>query len=66
MNVTVNGQIQQLVEGTALLSYIAECGLNPDVLVIEYNGNIVHRDQWSAIKLADGDKVEILTFVGGG
>ena len=36
------------------------------VLIIEYNEKISNPKQWASIKLKDGDRLEIITIVGGG
>ncbi|MBC9783224.1 sulfur carrier protein ThiS [Heliobacterium chlorum] len=66
MRVTVNGESLELSESTTLLDYLIRRNLNPAVLVVEYNGKILHRDHWSQIQIGDGDTLEILSFVGGG
>jgi thiamine biosynthesis protein ThiS len=35
-------------------------------VAIEHNGNIVPRAEWTDARLADGDRLEIVHFVGGG
>lgn len=39
---------------------------NKSVVIIEYNGKISNPKQWSSIKLKNGDRLEIVTIVGGG
>ncbi|CAM9112075.1 unnamed protein product [Chrysoparadoxa australica] len=39
---------------------------NKNLIVIEYNNNILHKENWSKIQLHDLDKIEIVTIVGGG
>lgn len=41
-------------------------GLNPEKVVVEINGAIIRRDDLSGYALADGDKIELVAFVGGG
>jgi sulfur carrier protein len=45
---------------------IADLGLQGDRVAIEHNGNIVPRGEWANTSLADGDRLEIVHFVGGG
>ena len=40
--------------------------INPRLIAVEYNGQIVRRDGYDAVLLAAGDKVEIVHMVGGG
>jgi sulfur carrier protein len=69
MYFVVNGQSRefpQLVSGAQVRDLIAELGLKGDRLAIEQNGNIVPRTEWGNTALTDGDRLEIVHFVGGG
>jgi len=48
---------------TALVEFL---GMKPDRVAVELNRDIVPRDRWSDTKLAEGDRLEIVHFVGGG
>ena len=48
---------------TELLEFL---GLNPRLLAVEYNGEILHRQLWENTKIQEGDRLEIVTIVGGG
>ena len=49
-----------------LLGYLASHKIEPRMIVIEYNGEIIKRDRWDGITLQDGDKLEIVHMVAGG
>jgi sulfur carrier protein len=69
MYFVLNGQtreFEQLTPGANLQDLIVELGLKGDRVAIEYNGNIVPRAEWADARLADGDRLEIVHFVGGG
>ena len=69
MYFVLNGQtreFEQLAAGANLQDLIAELGLKGDRVAIEHNGNIVPRAEWADARLADGDRLEIVHFVGGG
>jgi sulfur carrier protein len=69
MNFVLNGQtreFEQLSAGANLQDLIAELGLKGDRVAIEHNGNIVPRAEWADARLAEGDRLEIVHFVGGG
>ena len=69
MYFVVNGQSRefpQLTPGAQIRDLIAELGLKGDRLAIEQNGNIVPRSEWNHTAVADGDRLEIVHFVGGG
>ncbi|MDA8236251.1 MAG: sulfur carrier protein ThiS [Clostridia bacterium] len=66
VKVRVNGEGIEVQEGTTLLDYLQQKGVNPQLVVVEYNREIVKRDTWHEVVLQEGDKIEILAFVGGG
>jgi thiamine biosynthesis protein ThiS len=69
MHFVLNGQSRefpQLAPGANLQDLIAELDLKGDRVAIEHNGNIVPRTEWANAGLAEGDRLEIVHFVGGG
>src|SRR5829696_5964109 len=60
LRVELNGKPKELAEGTTLLS------LAPERVAVELNRDVVRRADWPATRLSDGDRVEIVHFVGGG
>lgn len=66
MEVLVNGTLLEISEGTTIAGFIAQKGLQPNTVVVEYNGNILSQAMWETIVLTAHDKLEIVTFVGGG
>ena len=63
--VKINGKNYE-INNVSLLSFLKENNYNIDVIAIEYNGNIIKKSEYSSIILSSGDKVEIVSFVGGG
>lgn len=69
LRVILNGQakgFEGLMAGASLTDAIAALGLKPDRVAVERNGEIVGREAWVSTPLGDGDKLEIVHFVGGG
>jgi len=62
----VNGESRTVCEGTTLAGLLAELGLDPRAVVVEHNRRIVRRDALGETRLAGGDAVELIHFVGGG
>jgi thiamine biosynthesis protein ThiS len=66
MRLFINGE-EKIVEGVSTLASLVELlGLKSDRLAIELNRDIVPRANWSGTALHDGDRLEIVHFVGGG
>lgn len=69
LTVILNGQskgFEDLTAGASLVEAIAALGLQGDRVAVERNGEIVAREGWGTSRLFDGDKLEIVHFVGGG
>ena len=66
MRVELNGEPKELAEGATLLSLIEQLSLAPERVAVELNRDVVRRADWPATRLADGDRVEVVHFVGGG
>lgn len=65
MQIVVNGEPMKIAEELTLFQLLSLLKINAITAVIEYNDQIIPRNQWS-MALSDGDKVEILQFMGGG
>jgi sulfur carrier protein len=66
MTLTINGEARQFENLSTLADLIEALGLKGDRVAVELNHNIVPRPNWPATSLKDGDKLEIVHFVGGG
>ena len=66
MTVIVNGNERTIEEGATLLELLKKLDLEGKVMAAAVNMEIVKQDQWDIHKLVDGDKLELLDFVGGG
>ena len=62
----VNGEEKNCLSGNNLPQFLTEMGLNPRLIAVEYNGEILHRQYWENTILQTGDRLEIVTIVGGG
>jgi thiamine biosynthesis protein ThiS len=65
MNLTINGEPQSSSAET-LAVLVEQLGMKPDRVAIELNREIVPRDRWPQTPLREGDRLEIVQFVGGG
>jgi thiamine biosynthesis protein ThiS len=65
MTLTINGEPKPCTAET-LAALVESLGMKPDRVAIELNREIVPRDQWPQTALHEGDRLEIVHFVGGG
>jgi sulfur carrier protein len=66
VKITVNGEEKEYAEGTSLALLINDLGIKVKVMAAAVNMNVVKKDDWESHMLQEGDKVELLHFVGGG
>ena len=66
MKLTVNGEGMDLSEGMTAAALLEKLKLNPGLVVVELNLEILKRDDLAKAMLSEGDQVEIVHFVGGG
>ena len=65
MKLFINGEERQL-EVTTVSTLVEQLGMKADRVAVELNREIVPRADWPKAALRDGDKLEIVHFVGGG
>jgi sulfur carrier protein len=66
MTVIVNGEPTECPDGASLTQFIEHLQLKGDRVAVELNRKIAARNKWSEISLHEGDRLEIVHFVGGG
>lgn len=66
MKLRINGEARDFGPPLTLTGLVEQLGMKPDRVAVELNHNIVPREQWPQISLAEGDRLEIVHFVGGG
>ena len=66
MNLTINGSQHSHEGAGSLAELLEELGANEDQVAMMVNDRIVPKDKRGSVQLKDGDRVEILTFMGGG
>jgi len=62
----VNGDRRSCPPQTCLPELLSQLGMNPRLVAVEYNGEILHRQFWDKTEVQEGDRLEIVTIVGGG
>jgi sulfur carrier protein len=65
IKITVNGREIVFYKRT-VRDLLDQYKMDPKKIVVEKNGEIVHRETYEAVELKEGDVVEIARFVGGG
>ena len=65
MRIQVNGDTREVAAGT-ILTLVGELGLDPRKVAVERNLEIVPRSLHAQTTLVEGDRIELVVFVGGG
>jgi thiazole synthase len=66
LRLTVNGELQKADPGTTVAALLKTMGIDPARVAVERNRDVVPRTTWAEAGLADGDRIEIVAFIGGG
>ena len=66
MKLIINGETKEFDEDMTLDKVLDKLGLSGKVMAAAVNMNIVKQNNWAIHILNDGDKLELLDFVGGG
>ena len=66
MRLVINGEERELASATTVAALVVLLGLDRRKLAVERNLQIVPRSAYGSTALADGDRIEIVAFVGGG
>ncbi len=66
MRITVNGKHIEVVENGTLSDFIALSKLESRPIIVELNECVVAKDLWARTVLEEGDRLELVSFVGGG
>ncbi|HYJ46094.1 MAG TPA: sulfur carrier protein ThiS [Pyrinomonadaceae bacterium] len=66
MLIEVNGEPREVAASITLTDLVGQLNLAPERLAVELNREVVRRADWPRVTLNEGDRVEIVHFVGGG
>jgi len=65
-SITVNGVVRGLPDGWSVGRLLADMGVKSAQVAVEVNQRVLDRGEFATCRLQPGDRVEIITFVGGG
>jgi sulfur carrier protein len=66
ISLTVNGKKRELDGETDLPSFLRTLEVDPRLVAVAYNGEVIPKDKYGGIRLRDGDSLEVVRMVGGG
>lgn len=66
MKITINGTQKEYTNPVPIQELVSQYCKNPKHVIAEVNGEIISADHWKDKSIADGDNIELVSFVGGG
>jgi thiamine biosynthesis protein ThiS len=66
ISIRVNGDAREVEEGLTVAVLLETLGVKAPRVVVEHNMRILRAGDFAAARIADGDELEVLQFVGGG
>lgn len=66
MLIQVNGESRETPAGTTVAGLLSQLGLNSGRVAVEHNLRILPKARWEETRVSEGDRFEIVQFVGGG
>lgn len=66
IRIFINGESKELTEKFNLIELLKHFSLPTERIAVELNKEVVRRKDWENVKVSEGDKLEVIHFVGGG
>jgi len=66
ISIRVNGDAREVEEGLTVASLLESLDVRAPRVVVEHNMRILRAEDFAGARIADGDELEVLQFVGGG
>jgi sulfur carrier protein len=66
VEVRINGKDREIPDGLTVRGLLEHLELEPSLVVVERNREILSRDEYSRVRVGPGDLLELVHFVGGG
>ncbi len=66
MHIQVNGEQRTLADGSTVAGLLEELDIRSDRVAVELNLTILDRSEFDGRSLQEGDRIEIISFIGGG
>ena len=62
----INGLLYEYQPPMSTFDLLTYLGFNTDLILVDYNGTLLPKEQWEVLSLKEGDSLEMLTLAGGG
>jgi len=65
ISLVINGESKQVIS-TEIDGLMEELSLPAPLMLVEHNGQALHRSEWASVALSDGDRLELMKVAAGG
>lgn len=66
IKVTINGKEEAIEDNMSIARLLEARKVRPEVVTVELNDEIIHREKYDSVKIKQNDKLEFLYYMGGG
>ncbi len=66
INIRLNGEARDIEAGLDLVQLLGHFSLPSQRIAVELNGRVISRSDWPNTQVSEGDRIEVVHFVGGG
>ena len=66
IKITLNGESAEIQDGLSILKLLESRKIKPELVTVEHNGTIVHKENYDKVTILNGDSLEFLYYMGGG
>lgn len=66
VKIVINGRATEIADNTDLRDLVVSCKVKPEAVVAVLNDHVIGKDLWTDIVLNEGDRLELVSIVGGG
>jgi thiamine biosynthesis protein ThiS len=66
VRVTANGKPYDVDQSITVGEFVRKRGLDPQLIVVEHNGEALERSRYDRVRLTEGDRLEVVRAVAGG
>lgn len=66
MKVIINGENREIEQPLNLVELLKVYSLPSERIAVELNKKVIRRADWASVEVTDGDRLEVIHFVGGG
>ena len=66
IEVFINGEKEMIKDGMSMLEVLVERAVEPQMVAVEVNGELVDRENYESLAISSGDRIEYLFYMAGG